>query len=919
MVSSASQRSVAGGRMSALALVLGLTLAPGLGARPQEPGDALVPPPGEELGPESEAPSSGPPPRLTIAPWLVDVLGQPYDNFANDDAAKVISDWLTNALIQLDLFHVVNRERIRAVLSERNLALSGLARDVSSDVPENELATAGRLLSVNYILLGNIKNLGTNSEIDFKLLDVATTTYSGAFRLNFQIPFNPNIERFKLVVDRIVGDLSASFPLVAEITAITPEGAVVLRAGSLNGLVEGLSAELWRSSADKAEALGVVTAVESDRSEMVLEGPLPAFALQDYVVKIALAPGAESVLSSGRLEIKRRNFERAREVLAAGIVAFPGHGRILALHAHSCWRLGDYEGAVGSYRQALEVEPNDLDLLEEAAQVLFEAGYFQELEELLAEPDQRSIDLELLLGRALAAQGYPRLAREAYKRAFRRDPEHPGPHFWLAILAARNGELSEIQRELKLAREGGSGSVTIELAGAIEAVLESGQTSIAGARPWVERAIADRDFAALAAASELLHFRPELWRQALELAEASVEINPDFLYGRRLVADALVLGSETGRAIEVLEEALGSHPNNVAMLVRSGELLSGVGRHREGELRLLQAMDLAPQQWRPADVLGDIYYRQSVYLEAIDAYQTALRIAEQEGAPDLTARLEKLGRAAVLGNQHATALPYLERCVERSPDNKECRFFLGRAYFASNLAMSNDKAIINFKAAEGFSDDRYHYLGALFDRREEFFEARDWYQRCVDVGCSLAKESARRIDEIETIRGTIVSHAPRLKQVSLDVGLIHGVQPSRVASVISDGQVIARVKTEQVLEKTSVAKILGGEPLTGHEVVFRPARPRGLALKPAPKKGVAVSWRPSAEPELAHYVIYRKGGRDLDWQERKRVSRDTHRFVDKAVKPGQSYEYRVSAISRQQQESLPSLEAAFTTAQAKAK
>lgn len=132
------------------------------------------------------------------------------------------------------------------------------------------------------------------------------------------------------------------------------------------------------------------------------------------------------------------------------------------------------------------------------------------------------------------------------------------------------------------------------------------------------------------------------------------------------------------------------------------------------------------------------------------------------------------------------------------------------------------------------------------------------------------------------------------------------MQPSQIAVVLKSGEVIARLRTEEVQEKTSVAKIVGGDPLPGHAVVFRPARPRGLTLAKAVKRGVHLRWRPNIDRELSHYVVYRMGGRDREWQSRKRVSGDKHEFIDKSTRPGDTYSYRVTAVNRNHLESLAS-------------
>lgn len=894
-----------------LLMVSGGLLAP-LWAVAQQGGQPVVPTLAPEDQQEAEAPFV-PTARKTIVPWVIDVYGRNYEDFTNHGASRVISDWLTNALIDLDLFNIVNRERIRAVLSERNLELSGFARDVSGDVPENELANAGKLLSVNYILLGNVKNLGSTSEIDFKLLDVETTTYSPVFRLNFQIPFNASIERFKSVVDRIVAELASSFPIEAAVLELTPDGHLVLAAGSKNGLVEGLSADLRSRRNEWILASGVVTAVTPVTSEVVLDGPPPAVDVGAVVARITLKPGPEAVLASGDLEIRRGNFAKAKQILAEGIESYPGHGRILALHARSCWRLGDYGGAVVSYREALKVEPNDLELLEEAVRVLVEAGQFQEVVELLRDErrTQKTLDLELLLGGSLALQGYPLQAREAFKRAFRIDPEHPGPHLRLAVQAARAGDLTEMERELRLAGESGAGTLEVDLAIAIVRGQLADPPSLDSAQALIDRAFGERDFTALATASELAAIRPEMWRQALELAEKSVGVNPAFVRGHIHRAEAYVLGGELSQAIDVLELALAEQPNNVALLVRNGELLARAGDYANAELRLLQAIDLAPSQWRAADVLGDSYHRQGEFLKAVDAYQKSLSIAEGSNPTDLTIRLKKLGRSAVLGDQHSTALPYLERCVALEPDNRECRYYLGLCHHRAHLPESDEKAIVNLRAAVDFSSDANYYLGSLYDRRENFSVAAEWYQKCVEVGCSLAERAIKRVDEIETIRGTIIGQIRGVKELTLDVGAIHGVVPSQIAMVLHLGKVIGRLRMEQVLEKTSVAKIQRGGPRTGHQVQFRPRRPRGLTAVRAPKKGVMVRWQQVYDPGLAAFVIYRRDDSNPAWKEKKKIGPRDNSWIDRSAKPGRTYRYRIVAVSVHNQESLISRECEF--------
>src|SRR5690606_8289939 len=113
-----------------------------------------------------------------------------------------------------------------------------------------------------------------------------------------------------------------------------------------------------------------------------------------------------------------------------------------------------------SYREALRLEPNDVETLHRGAEVFLQAGQFDEVARVVAGSDAgtvtRSSAIELSLGRAFSSMGLLEQSRDAFRRAASLEPSDARPHIWLAALAAQRRDLREFERELVLARDSGA-------------------------------------------------------------------------------------------------------------------------------------------------------------------------------------------------------------------------------------------------------------------------------------------------------------------------------------------------------------------------------------------------------------------------------------------------------------------------------
>ncbi|MEM1245019.1 MAG: CsgG/HfaB family protein [Acidobacteriota bacterium] len=94
-------------------------------------------------------------PRIAVIEFKAKADGNWYSWWRNGGAAAA-QDVFVTELVKSGKFRVIDRERLDAIMREKNLALSG---DVSADTA----VQAGRLLGVKYLLAGSITEYGAST------------------------------------------------------------------------------------------------------------------------------------------------------------------------------------------------------------------------------------------------------------------------------------------------------------------------------------------------------------------------------------------------------------------------------------------------------------------------------------------------------------------------------------------------------------------------------------------------------------------------------------------------------------------------------------------------------------------------------------------------------------------------------------
>lgn len=95
------------------------------------------------------------------------------EEFANKDMGTIVAEWFITAMVREGRFDVVERRLLEKVLSEQQLAMSGVV-DASS------ATEIGKLLGVKVIITGSVMKLRDVTEINARIIDVESASIIAA-------------------------------------------------------------------------------------------------------------------------------------------------------------------------------------------------------------------------------------------------------------------------------------------------------------------------------------------------------------------------------------------------------------------------------------------------------------------------------------------------------------------------------------------------------------------------------------------------------------------------------------------------------------------------------------------------------------------------------------------------------------------
>jgi len=282
---------------------------------------------------------------------------------------------------------------------------------------------------------------------------------------------------------------------------------------------------------------------------------------------------------------------------------------------------GDFEGAVASYRTALEATPDDAALQSRLGAVLTVTGKLEEGEAILRSVLQEhpySAEAEHYLGRIERERGDLVASRQHFVQASRLEPQNGMYRLYVAWAALDANEMTTALRELNEALK-------------LDPTL--------GDAYWLRARI---------------RIRAGQVRDALADLEKAIEYNPSRVEAYAAIGEAHYQLGHMDQAIAALQRALEADPARGYWWYRLGRLQLDVGK-REAALESLAkgaengAEMESPEPWL-ADahrLMGDVYYAKRNQREAVAHYGRYLELAPPDAIDrtDVQAKLRAIASA----------------------------------------------------------------------------------------------------------------------------------------------------------------------------------------------------------------------------------------------------------------------------------
>ena len=281
---------------------------------------------------------------------------------------------------------------------------------------------------------------------------------------------------------------------------------------------------------------------------------------------------------------------------------------------------GDMDGAVVSYREALEESPKDASLKSRLGAVLVLTGQLDEGEKLLLEVIEAqpySAEAEHYLGRIELERGQTEPARQHFLRAARLESDSGLYRMYVAWVALESNEMTTALRELDTALK-------------LDPTL--------GDAYWLRARI---------------RIRAGVVRDALGDLRKAIELNPDRVDAWAAMGECHYQLGQMKEAIVDFEKAVAGDPERGYWWYRLGRLQLDEGRRAQALTSLSTATSLggedsARKAW-VADahrLAGDIYYAQKKRQDALVQYGRYLELADRDAIDraDVQRKLQKIAQ-----------------------------------------------------------------------------------------------------------------------------------------------------------------------------------------------------------------------------------------------------------------------------------
>lgn len=228
---------------------------------------------------------------IRIAIFDVDVLG------GIGVEGPIVTDQINAMLAALPRVTLVNRDTIRRVAEEHQIALSGLAETPSA-------VRLGRFLSAHYIVVGRAARIEQSNYLVLKIIDVETTVQT---TVSAKAPVE---DGFQALLERLEESLAAN---VRRLRGPAPDPSDKALA-ELRGRARPLAGKVVLISVDESH---VGRPLADPAAQMAIMHRLTSLGLSVVVPRDAVAGWKESLLQTGRYGDKKVDYLLEGEAVSA--------------------------------------------------------------------------------------------------------------------------------------------------------------------------------------------------------------------------------------------------------------------------------------------------------------------------------------------------------------------------------------------------------------------------------------------------------------------------------------------------------------------------------------------------------------------------------------------------------------------------
>jgi tetratricopeptide (TPR) repeat protein len=228
--------------------------------------------------------------------------------------------------------------------------------------------------------------------------------------------------------------------------------------------------------------------------------------------------------------------------------------------------------------------------------------------------------------------------------------------------------------------------------------------------------------------------RPESIDLALLYDRCALYLRPDLTVAQLLLSDIMSAQDKPEASLAALQEVPAGSPYSWSARLRAAANLEMLDRGDEAIAQLKEMAAAAPNQAGADMQLGDLLRSKKRYLEAIDAYDEAIRRLEAAGLPERWTLYYSRGIARERAGQWKRAEGDLERALALKPDQPLVLNYLGYSWIDRGQNLHRGLKMIE-KAVELRPEDGYivDSLGWAHYRLGDYGSAVQYLEKALEL------------------------------------------------------------------------------------------------------------------------------------------------------------------------------------------